>query len=276
MKSDDSKIYSVEVLLSTMHQKDLSILKKVNIQTNAVVINQANSEKCIKMEYEGNDITWISSSERGLSKSRNLALRNARGDICLLCDDDVQYVNGYRDIVLKAFNEVKDADIIIFDSLMTDRNGQIVTKGFTKIKRIHRYKTYSSVLIAFRREVIEEKKIEFDYHFGTGSGMYSMCEDSIFLRECYKKGLKAYSYPSILHTCVYGKSTWFNGYNEKYFFDIGAFLARSYGSFKHIVKWYYPFRMKNICDLPMNSIMYQINNGIKAYKKGMGYDEYYK
>lgn len=271
-----NKFKSVEVLMSTMNQKDISFIDEMNIQSDVVIINQTDNNGVCELKYNSFKILFISDTARGLSKSRNLALENATGDICLLCDDDIQYVDGYVDIVKQAFNEIQNADIIIFDSIITDRAGIVGTKGFKKIKRVPRYKTFSSVLIAFRRNKIIEKNIKFNTDFGTGSGKYNMCEDSIFLRDCYKNGLKAYIYPAVIHKCAYKKSTWFNGYDRKYFFDIGAYLAQSYGWIGKILKWYYPFRMKNLCDLSPYIMIHEVNNGMRGYKKRMGYNEYYR
>lgn len=64
---------TIEVLLSTMNQEDWSFLSKMNIQTDAVIVNQADKQDYIDSTYNGNRIVFISSLDRGLSKSRNLA-----------------------------------------------------------------------------------------------------------------------------------------------------------------------------------------------------------
>ena len=79
---------SIELLISTMHQKDYSLLNKMNINSDAVVINQCDEDSYNEFNLNGNHIVWINSTERGLSKSRNLAIKNSNADVCLICDDD--------------------------------------------------------------------------------------------------------------------------------------------------------------------------------------------
>ncbi|CEP47881.1 Glycosyl transferase family 2 [[Clostridium] sordellii] len=90
------KNYNLEVLVSTMNQKDYSLIKKMNIQTDALFINQCDLNQYEELKKYEKNIRIISNTERGLSKSRNQALLNAKGDICLIADDDIKYVDGYE------------------------------------------------------------------------------------------------------------------------------------------------------------------------------------
>ena len=81
----------VEVLVSCLNQKDSSLVKKLNIQSDAVVINQNNENSYSELNYKNNIVKYVTSDERGLTKSRNLALTYASKDICILCDDDLCY-----------------------------------------------------------------------------------------------------------------------------------------------------------------------------------------
>ena len=264
----------IQVLVAAMNQTDDKLLKTINVQTDAIMINQCDKVDYKKSIINGNVIEIYSTRERGLSKSRNMAIEKSNADICLLCDDDIYYFDGYKELVIESFNRIKDADIIIFNSEMKGRNesGKPIIR---KIRKVPRYKTYSSVLIAFKREAIVSNNIKFNELFGTGSGMYNMAEDAIFLRDCYKKGLVAYTYPATIHRCYYGESTWFTGYNKKYFFDIGAYLAESFPKTKNIVKWYYPMRMIKLSDLSSLDIIRNIDDGIRGYQKKLNYNEYH-
>ena len=108
---------SVEVLVSTMNQTDYSLVEKMRISTDAVVVNQCQEDSVIEYDYNGNRIKWINSTTRGLSVSRNICLSEARGEICLIADDDLEYVEGYAEIVQKAFENNKKASIIRFKVL---------------------------------------------------------------------------------------------------------------------------------------------------------------
>ena len=64
----------LQVLVATMHQKDYSLLDKMNIQTDAIVINQCDEYRFEEFEYKGKKIKWYSMKERGIGLSRNTAL----------------------------------------------------------------------------------------------------------------------------------------------------------------------------------------------------------
>ncbi|OUQ14427.1 hypothetical protein B5E87_02795 [Massilimicrobiota sp. An142] len=262
----------IEVLLSTMNQNNLSFLDEINANTNILVINQTDKEDYLEIQKNNKTVRMISCSDRGISKSRNLAIKNSIGDICVLCDDDVRYVDEFEAIVKEAFNNLPNADLIVFN--ISQMNSRYSTeKQITKVHKVPIYKSYGSVRIAFRKESILENNIWFNEKFGTGSGMYSMAEDSLFLREARRKRLKIYAYPKKIANVDFSTSTWFKGYDKKYFYDIGAFLSAAYPVLKYILIFYYPFRMKNMTDLTSYEIICLIQRGFYGYKKKISYDE---
>lgn len=178
----------IEVLLSTMYQSGFDIVKKCNIKSDAVIVNQCGYDKYEEKEFSFGKVRMYSNTNRGLSKSRNLALNSSVGDICLICDEDVEYVENYVQIVTEAFNTIKDADVIVFNINRVNAGKRQKEKLFKKIKRIPKFKTYGSVHIAFRRKSIVDKNICFNELFGSGSGMYSMAEDSIFSGRFIRRG----------------------------------------------------------------------------------------
>ena len=50
----------VQVLVSTMHQTDHSLLEKMNIQTDAIIVNQCDENKIEEFKYNGHTIKWFS------------------------------------------------------------------------------------------------------------------------------------------------------------------------------------------------------------------------
>lgn len=214
----------LEVLLSTMNQTDYSILKKIKINSDCVIVNQCEKENYNYIKEK--NIKFINSKERGLSRSRNLAIKNATADICLLADDDLEYINEYSEIVLKAFKENPYYDIITFQVEGKNKKFKNYPIKEKKLNYITSLKV-SSVEIAFRLKSIRERNIRFNEMLGTGS-KYCMGEENAFIYECIKNGLKIKYIPIKLADLYIGKSSWFNGFNEKYFFDRGAaFTAMS-------------------------------------------------
>lgn len=261
----------LEVLLSTMYQNNFDIVEKCNIRTDAIIVNQCNEEKIIKKEYPFGTVTMICSRTRGLSKSRNIALKNSSADICLLCDDDIYYHSNYEEIVCQAFENNLDADLIVFNIISKNTEVRPQEKLFKKIKRIPFYKSYSSVHIAFRRERIMSNNIKFNIKFGTGSGVYSFAEDSLFFSDVHKKHMNSFTYPAVIADLYSIESSWFKGFNKKYFFDTGAYLAAGMPKLMHVFKYYYPCRLVRKTDLSIFQIIHYINKGIYGYKNQLSY-----
>lgn len=111
----------IELLISTMNAKK-TLLDKINIHSNVVVVNQCGIDTIEIIEYKGYCVKWINSSTTGLSRSRNIALSNASADIVILTDDDVEYVDDYVTKLKDAFSLYPNADIIAFQ--VEGKNGK--------------------------------------------------------------------------------------------------------------------------------------------------------
>lgn len=204
----------IEVLVSTMNQKDISsLISKMNIQTDAVVINQCDRNGYEEIEYKGNKIRVFNCQERGLSKSRNRAIKESKADICIIADDDMTYVDNYEKIISNRYLENKKADILAF--YVEDSESKKKMKKKSRIKYLNSMKL-RSVQLTFRREKICTQNILFDNEFGTGTDNY-MGEENIFLFDCLRKGIKIYYIPNTIAKLNDSESTWFEGYNRKYF-----------------------------------------------------------
>ncbi|MEH6944421.1 glycosyltransferase family A protein [Bacillus sp. JJ722] len=214
----------VQVLLSTMFQTDYSLLKKVNIQSDAIVVNQCDYNKFEEFNYDGYTIQYFSFNERGVGLSRNTALMRADGDICIFADDDLTYVNNYKEIILGEFKKNPQADIIVFNVPST--NNHRPTCIIRRNSRVKWYNSlrYGAVNIAIRTEKIKRANIYFSLLFG-GGAKYSAGEDSLFIMDSLRKGLKIYASSQTIGYVKQEYSSWFEGYTEKYFFDKGVFFA---------------------------------------------------
>ena len=263
----------LEVLVATMNQDSIKLYNKMNIKTDALIINQCNREEYSEFKKNGKKVRFLSTKERGLSKSRNQALLYAKGDICLIADDDIEYEDDYEIKVLNAFKKIPDADVIIFNTTMLNYSGSITRKDIVNIRRAPKNKNYGSVRIAFRRQSFIKNNIWFNLAFGAGS-IFGAGEETLVLRDINRKGLKIYEYPENIAKVDYSTSTWFDGYNEKYFFDKGAFLGASYPVLKNIFKYYYIYRFNKYTNLSVFEISKWIKNGFYGYKNMLSYDSY--
>lgn len=212
----------IQVLVATMHQTDYRLLEKMNIQTSAIVCNQTDRYEAELFDFHGQKIHWFSFGERGVGLNRNNALMRATEDIVLFADDDVVYCDGYEDLIAQYYKSNPQADVVIFNFQMkrggTDYYDRVTKEGRVRRKDATKYGTYC---ISARRESLRLANVLFHLDFGGGT-TYSCGEDSLFLQECLKKGLKIYSTKTIIGILDHGQSTWFKGYDDKFFFDKGV------------------------------------------------------
>lgn len=219
---------TLQVLIATMHQTDHSLLKKMNIQSKAIVVNQCDRNEVERFNYNNHEILWISVNERGIGLSRNTALMRATADIVLFADEDVKYKDGYTQIIESAFENNQNADMLLFD-LEAIGNVKNSEKPYT-FRRVKWYNSmhYGAVHFACKRERLFLKSLSYNLLFG-GGAKYSCGEDSIFLADALKAGLKIWTFPGYIGTVTHGNSTWFNGYTEKYFYDKGILMGAIFG-----------------------------------------------
>lgn len=218
----------VEALISTMNQKDYSILEKMNIQTDAIVINQCDHFDYKSFSFRDHNIRFYAFSERGVGLSRNSSMMRANGDICLFSDDDLVYVDGYEEMLVHAFCDYPKADIIVFNIESIDnKKKRFMLSKPTKIG-FGNYMRYGTARIAVRIEKIREKNISFSLLFG-GGAKYGSGEDTLFLHDCIKSGLKIMGLPITLAKVDDSESSWFHGYTQKYYMDKGVLFFALYG-----------------------------------------------
>lgn len=212
---------NVEILMSTMNQTDLSLVDRAKINTDAVIINQTDHYAYHRMDDSENKIEMYNLAERGIGKSRNKALMASEADICLLADDDVTYKEDYAEKIVTEFKNYPEADIIIFDYDILEKEGYRSYQNQNKKLNPFNFMKHGGPKIAFRRESILRKNIFFSLLFG-GGARYGSGEDTLFLKEAMDAGLKLYESAENIGEIDNRESSWFSGYNEKYFYDKGA------------------------------------------------------
>lgn len=216
---------NLQILLSTM-DNDINVLDRENIFSDVVVVNQCGRDHSRLLNGNSYNVHWIDSRTKGLSTSRNLAIKHAAADICLLADDDLVYDKDLSRLVIDEFEKNDTADIIAFivDGVSGPRK-----KNWPKEKKLNYLSSMkvSSVQIAFRRNVIIKKSLYFREEFGAGAKYYSG-EENIWLWDCLRKGLKIYFTPVKIARLLESESSWFKGYTQWYFVSKGAaFTAMS-------------------------------------------------
>lgn len=218
---------TLEMLVSGMKLNIGSVAETMNLQANSIVINQCEKNAYDEYDFKGHKICCYSLAEKGVGLSRNTALMRASEDIVLFSDEDIVYENGYAKKVIDAFEERPDADMLFFNVEVAKDRATYHTEKEHRVCWYNsgRYPTYS---IACRREALHKNNITFNLLFG-GGARYSNGEDSLFIRDCLKKRMKAYALPINIGKEIPRQSTWFNGYTDKFFYDRGVLYKALYG-----------------------------------------------
>lgn len=223
------KDQKVELLVSAVNETPAALAEKMNISTDAVIINQCDHFAYEEFSRCGHLIRAWSLWERGVGLSRNNALMRAQGDICLFADEDIRYADDYGNAVLAQFAAHPEADMLLFqvDVCEKRRTYHIDRYGRVRLYNCGRYPAYS---FALRREVMHRKNVCFSLLFG-GGARYSNGEDSLFIRDCIRSGMRVYKTPVTIGREEERESTWFSGYHDKFFFDRGVLYEFLYGKF---------------------------------------------
>lgn len=230
----------LEVLISAVNADAHELIEKMKVTCDAVLINQCGKSgveefdlvKTLDMggsfrQVTSGHVRAYSYDEKGVGVSRNHALMLSEGDYILFGDDDIEYVDGFDELVLQEFFKHPEADVLFFNFDVEVSRRTYWNEEFEPVtfKNSGRFPTYA---IAARREAIIDNKITFSPLFG-GGAKYSCGEDSLFIMDCLRAGLKCFMTPVCLGREVPGESTWFKGYNEKFFFDRGVLYHFLYG-----------------------------------------------
>ena len=207
----------LEILMSCMHQNDDTLVRNSRITTDAVVINQCDRNGYAEYSTAAGVARVFDTTQRGLTRSRNYAIREARADICLLCDDDEVFVDGYEDKVLRAYEELPQADVIIFKMINQPASfpDKVMELKFPQTAHV------SSWQISFRRQRLLEKQVAFDELLGAGTENGAE-EELKFMLDCQRAGLRIFYVPVEIATVAQQESTWFEGFNKEFFYNRGA------------------------------------------------------
>ncbi len=234
----------LEVLVAALQENDITLADRMNLSTEAVICNQCQEVSYREFVRKGRRIRSLSFNERGVGRNRNNALMRADADYVLFGDEDIVYNDDYEEAVLNAFRDNPKADILLFNVwAVEDRR----TYENRKVKRVrwYNYGRYPTYAIGARLDSLRKANVWFSLLFGGGAA-YSNGEDSMFLHDCLQKGLKLYAVPTeIGHEAARedNSSTWFTGYNEKFFYDRGVLYHYLYGPLQQL--WALRFLIKN-------------------------------
>ena len=187
-----------------------------------IIIHQTETpEKYLDIVSSINEfphLTYVHSYERGVTKSRNLAISKSTSDIILFCDDDVTYEPDIYEVLIESYSINPDFEVLTFAYKKENLEG---FGRFSKKSYIHNRKTILSVgtiEVSCKRTFIQSKNIKFPLNLGAGS-QYYLCDEPVFMSRVLDNGGKAKYIP--LQICSHPEVS--SGQN---FNDINALRSR--------------------------------------------------
>ena len=217
----------LQVLVAAVNQEVERLAEKMRLESEAIIVNQCDGFGYSEYMHKGRLIRCFCMAKRGVGLNRNTALMHSDSEICLFSDEDIVFDPGYEEKILSEFEKNKDADLIAFNFRVDPSRATYYNEKAGRI-RWYNYGRYPTYAVAAKVEALRRANVCFSLLFG-GGARYSNGEDSLFLHDCLKKGLHLYASPVEIGQEVYRESTWFRGYDQKFFTDRGVLYHALYG-----------------------------------------------
>ncbi|MDE8332117.1 glycosyltransferase family A protein [Erysipelothrix rhusiopathiae] len=266
----------ITVLISTMNQVNIIDIQSRNISVNSIIFNQITDPLITKYSEMINKDKSVmySCKDKGIGKSRNNLISRCSSKISILADDDMIFNDNFEKTVVRLFNNFPDADVLVFN--LDNMGSRYLNKSYFDINK-NNFERYGAARIAFRTDSVKKERISFSEKFGGGC-IYSSGEDTIFLNDCLEAGLKIVAVPDVIARLEDSRpSTWFKGYDEKYYFDKGALFA-SYTKKIWLLKYIvYSLRKAKLSEgrLSKKDVFTLMLNGRIAYTSLKTYESFY-
>jgi len=256
-----------QLLVAAMHKNPIELAEEMNLQSDAIIVSQGEEYAYSEESYEGHTIRYFAMAERGVGLSRNTSLLRANADIALFADEDIVYEDGYVQKILEEFEKHPKADVLLFNVKAMEGRRTYHNTSYGRIRWFNcgRYPTYSA---AVRVKKVHKAGVTFSLLFG-GGAPYSNGEDSLFFMNCLKKGLRIYKTPIAIGYERERESTWFKGFNRKFFFDRGVLYAHLYGPLAFLFGLRFVFTKRNVMcrEIPWKQAFAILREGIKEGRR---------
>lgn len=254
---------SLQLIIAAVEQNIDLLLKRMSVDSDAVLVNQCNRDANYELTWNGHVIRVMEISSRGVGVNRNTGILNSKADILVFADQDMMYEDDYAHKIESEFSNHPEADMILFNvQVAEDRK----TYENTTWKRVHWYNCgrYGAVSFAIRRARLLESRVMFSQLFG-GGARYSAGEDSLFLKDLMDKGIRVYASPIVIGKEDDTESTWFKGYDEKFFYDRGVLYHQLYGCMARLwaLRFLLAHKARLTVQIPLKEAFQHMEKGIK-------------
>ncbi|MEY4396808.1 MAG: hypothetical protein RLZZ40_564 [Actinomycetota bacterium] len=166
------------------------ILPEQRPDTEILVIVQGSGGKVPVRE----DVREIRLDSRGVTRSRNAAIREARGDVLIFGEENVEWVRAGLDETVELFAD--NPRLAVYLGRAEDETGALR-------KRYPEYREPATILnsarvgtieLAVRPDLLRRAKVQFDENFGAGTENY-LGDEYILVADANRAGLKCEYFP---------------------------------------------------------------------------------
>jgi GT2 family glycosyltransferase len=264
------QVSDIEILIATMNRDDLAFLEVMFSKTdvtkyNILIINQTTTEK--QLHTTSHTIKVINVLDKGLSKSRNLALQHATKKLLVFTDDDVVFEANFDTTILMAFTDNPHIDGFRFQYVNSPSNlAKKYPRTFQSQLSTLEILNTSTVELVFKHNSLTNAMLYFDENFGLGA-RFCMGEEAVFLSEAVANGLRIGFVPQTLLTHPQPTTSQKVPVLERYFHQSAVFY-RIFGKmylFWVALKLLFDLKQGKITFRVIPQIVSQALKGKKAY-----------
>ena len=265
MLNPANKKNNLEILISTTNKINLDFINLIFFENKKynypiLIVNQSPKH----LNSRKPNVKVINSDTKGLAVSRNIAIKNAANTYCLFADDDIIYKHNFYEIIMTEFSNYPKADIITFR--MEDKQGNPF-KNYTDIRNHNKksLRDVNSVVIAFKKDSIVKKNLEFNPLFGLGS-IFPTGDEYIFLMECLDKGLNIISSPKIILSHD-SKSSGKMAYTDENIYARAAIFYKFFGYLAYFKLIHHIYLLKKNNMINSNQLVSKFLIGVSGINK---------
>lgn len=244
-------IADIEFLISTQNKVSLDFLKAIFkgydlTKTSILIVNQTQPDMLLHSDFY--NIRIVNSYEKGVAKSRNLALQNARGKIVVFTDDDVEYFQDTCQIIVDAYNSNNTPDAILFQAQKS--NSELLKPYANNVQdpiSTMSILNCGTIEITLKTENFDPSRFKFDERFGINAA-FELGDEPVFIMDLKRDGKRVlFVNKSIVqHENI---TTILKNSAEKNYFILGAFYKRIFPKYHKIwifIKVFFDLKQKKI------------------------------
>jgi glycosyltransferase involved in cell wall biosynthesis len=189
------RLHLVERLLTSLEAQTYKNFEVILIHGPAC----QEEVRFLAKRFPGVDIQILISKDHCLSRSRNLALPVATGDIIAFPDDDCVYCLDTLANCAEAFAYLPQSDIVLGRTAFIDANIPNASSELKQCSSRYALFRHSISYVQFYKKSVAQTVGSFDENLGLGSdGPYQSGEDTDYLLRAFEGGFSAAHAPSVI------------------------------------------------------------------------------